>query len=118
MKLQFQFNLTFEPTEAFKATLLRMLEQARANPADDVGVPEGFLNAVSKHPAGTDEDVMLQAVVGEIAALILADEFLRFFPSEADGAKVAVSKVQYQECVPPLTPPEGTLAQVININRN
>lgn len=115
MKLQFQFNLTFEPTEAFKAQMLRLLEQARANPADDVGVPEGFLNAVSKHPAGTDEDVMLQAVVGENTALFLADAFLRFFPSEA---KVAVSKVQYQECVPPLEPPEGTLAQVININRN
>lgn len=116
MKLQFQFNLDFNANAGAKRYLLRNLERARANPTDP-SIPEGYLAVLSKHPEGTDEDVLLQAIVGEVTAEILKNEIREYMPPEDFGVTVAVSKVQYQEAVPPLEPPEGTTAQVIHINR-
>lgn len=116
MKLQFQFKMNFETDKRAREYFMRTLERARANPnAPDI--PQAYLNTLAMHPSGTDEDVLLRTLIGEIVGIILLNELQDYLPPVEFGVNARVHTVQYQEVPPPREPSPDVTPHVLEISR-
>lgn len=115
MKLQVQFTAEIECTPEAKRHFARNLARVQANP-NAPGNRSAYLAVLSKHPEGTDEDVLVASLFGETIAETVGNA-INDLSIPAFGFNVEARRVQYQEATPPLAPPEDVQPYVLAVSR-
>lgn len=96
-------------SDAGEADLLEAYAEAVEAPD---GAPVGMVAAVSKLTAESPTEQVLETVIGEVSARVLAQSLPPQFPS---GAVCEVRRVEYRTPPPKIDPPETAIPKVANI---